>query len=252
MDLSLRDHFTENWKKYFGDVELPIAFFYSDDETNADAAPKSEKWNCFIGALAQVRRGKSLAFDINSIGCSGGKRYLGFSDKLRPGFEYFLSCGNEEMEGERYLKTPAQVKQFLKVNPVSPANASKIVFKRWDMLEAEDKPEVVIFFATPDILSGLFTLAGYDRDDFQGTIAPFGSGCASIVQYPLAECKNPKPRAILGMFDVSARPYIKENEFTFALPFIRFLEISSYLDESFLNTLSWQKVKSRINKYRQG
>ncbi|MBW6491925.1 MAG: DUF169 domain-containing protein [Lentimicrobium sp.] len=248
MDLSLRDHFTANWKKYFGSAELPLAFFYSDAENTAEAAPHAEKWNCFIGALAQVRRGKSMAFDVNSIGCSGGKRYLGFSDKLKPGFEYFLSCGNEKMEGERYLRTPAQVEKFLKANPLTPAPASKIIFKRWDMLEASDAPEVVIFFATPDVLSGLFTLAGYDRDDFQGTITPFGSGCASMVQYPLAESKNPKPRAILGMFDVSARPYIKENEFTFTLPFNRFLEIISYMDESFLITPSWQKVKSRIDR----
>jgi hypothetical protein len=34
-----------------------------------------------------------------------------------------------------------------------------IVFKRWDTLDEADSPEVVIFFAPPDVISGLFTLA---------------------------------------------------------------------------------------------
>ena len=129
-----------------------------------------------------------------------------------------------------------------------PATANKIVFKRWDKIKEGDNPEVVIFFAKPDVLSGLFTLAGFDRDDLSGTIAPFGSGCASIVQYPLAESKKEKPGAVLGMFDVSARPFVQENLFTFAIPFERFEKIVSYMEESFLITNSWEKVKRRINK----
>ena len=248
MDLALRDRFTELWKNYFGGAALPIAFYYTEAETSAGMAPRAEKWSCFIGALSQVRRGKSLAFSAESIGCTGGKRYLGFGNKLRPGFEYFLSCGNQEIEGERYLRMPAQVEKFLKEAPWKPAPASRIVFRRWDMLEAMDEPEVVIFFATPDVLSGLFTLAGFDRDDLQGTIAPFGSGCASIIQYPLAEAFHEKPRAVLGMFDVSARPYVKPNELTFAFPMTRFTEIIHYMDETFLTTHAWEKVRDRISR----
>jgi hypothetical protein len=36
------------------------------------------------------------------------------------------------------------------------------VFKRWDTLDEADSPEVVIFFAPPDVISGLFTLANAD------------------------------------------------------------------------------------------
>jgi hypothetical protein len=68
----------------------------------------------------------------------------------------------------------------------------KSLFKRWDNITENDEPEVVIFFATPDVLSGLFTLSGYDREDMHGNIAPFGAGCASIVQYPLLESKKRK------------------------------------------------------------
>jgi uncharacterized protein (DUF169 family) len=195
-----------------------------------------------------VRKGRSLAFDKEAISCSGGKKYTGFSTQLRPGFEYFLSCGNAEIEGERYLQSPELVKKFLKNASWIPAKGAKIVFKRWDNLLEEDQPEVVIFFAKPDALAGLFTLAGYDSDDFNGTITPFGSGCASIVQYPLAESKKERPKAVLGMFDVSARPYVQENVLSFAIPFKRFEKIISFMEESFLVTNSWEKVKRRINR----
>ncbi len=74
---------------------------------------------CLIGALAEVRRGRALCFDNDSIGCFGGRRYAGFADKLRPNFEYFLSCGIPgKMEGERYKKSPELVKEVMKLAPV--------------------------------------------------------------------------------------------------------------------------------------
>ena len=101
MDIRLKETFLQQWKKFFGNAELPIVFYYTDEDSNAEYVGKTEKWSCFIGQLAKVRKGKSLAFDKDAVGCTGGKRYLGFSKKLRPGFEYFLSCGNAEIEGER-------------------------------------------------------------------------------------------------------------------------------------------------------
>lgn len=246
MDLNFRDNFQKLWEEYFGRAELPIVFFYADDNGDAEPVAKAERKGCFIGELAKVRKGRSLAFNQEAVSCGGGKKYLGFSENLRPGFEYFLSCGSTEMEGERYLRSLKLVKKFLKNVPWTPAKTSKIVFKRWDNLTENDKPEVVIFFATPDVLSGLFTLSGYDRDDLHGNITPFGAGCASIVQYPLLESRKEKPSAVIGMFDVTARPYVQENILTFAVPFIRFVEMVSYMDESFLITGSWQKVRKRI------
>jgi len=248
MDIKIKETFIELWENFFGNAELPIVFYYSDNEIQAEYAGKATKWSCFIGELAKVRKGRSLAFDKEAISCGGGKKYVGFTKKLRPGFEYFLSCGNEKMEGERYLQTPELVEKFLKNASWIPAKGEKIVFKRWDLIDEEDDPEVVIFFAKPDVLAGLFTLAGYDSDELNGTITPFGSGCASIVQYPLAESKKEKPKAVLGMFDVSARPFVQENVLSFAIPFKRFEKIVSYMEESFLITNSWEKVRKRINR----
>ena len=121
-----------------------------------------------------------------------------------------------------------------------------IVFKRWDMLEKADQPDVVIFYAMPDILAGLYTLASFDEAEQNMVIVPFGSGCASIVQYPYMEVKSPHPKAVIGMFDVSARPFVSKNELTFSAPMIKFKRMVDNMKESFLITPSWAKVQKRI------
>ena len=123
-----------------------------------------------------------------------------------------------------------------------------IVFKRWDALEEADQPQVVIFFASPDVLSGLFTLANYDEPTNEAVFCPMGAGCATIVQYPLNECKSDRPRAVLGMFDVSARPGVDPTHLTFSVPMQKFERMVANMDESFLITGSWEKIKSRLRK----
>jgi hypothetical protein len=122
------------------------------------------------------------------------------------------------------------------------------VFKRWDDLEAQDEPAVVIFFSPADVLAGLFTLANFDEVDPQGVIAPFGSGCSSIVYHPYQELDSDRPRAVLGMFDVSARPCVEPDVLTFAVPWPKFVRMVGQMDESFLITGSWGRVRARIRK----
>jgi hypothetical protein len=246
MELALRDRFAELWDRHFPGAELPIGFYYTDETGRAEMAqPKGRP--CIICELAQVRKGTSLAFDVDAVACGGGKRYLGFVSELRPNFEFFLSCGIPgEMEGERYKKTPEMVRQLLAEMAPFEAPAKTIVFKRWDHLGEEDQPSVVIFFASPDVLSGLFTLAGFDEVNPQAVIAPFGSGCSSIVYHPYLELQAAQPRAVLGMFDVSARPCVPAEVLTFAIPWPKFARMVDNMEESFLNTGSWRAVRARM------
>ncbi|MEN6332151.1 MAG: DUF169 domain-containing protein, partial [Smithella sp.] len=182
-------------------------------------------------------------------GCIGGKRYCGFESTLMPDFEYFLSCGIPgKLEGERYKKSPEIVNDLMKHQQPLKAPEDYLVFKRWDCMEAEDNPLVVIFFAPPDVLSGLFTLANFTESQPYGVIAPFCAGCASIVDYPLRELKTSESRAVLGMFDVSARPFVPSKTLTIAVPWPKFVCMVDNVKESFLITRSWNKVKSRIKK----
>jgi uncharacterized protein (DUF169 family) len=210
-------------------------------------AEKRKGRRCLIAELAKVRRGRPIAFNAESLGCGGAKRYLGYTGTMRPGFEYFLSCGKDEIEGERYIRTPELVKEIMQNQKRLSAGSRNIVFKRWDKLTENDDPEIVIFFARPDVLSGLFTLANFDQSEPNGTITPFGAGCGSIVHYPLIESMSERQRAVIGMFDPSARPYVPEDVLTFSVPVKRFLRMIDYMDESFLITETWEAIKRRIH-----
>ncbi len=250
MDMEMKTTFERLWAKYFGNAELPICFFYAKEQPPGTQMPKPPTGQrCIIGDLSKARAGKNLAFVADVIGCAGGKKYLGFSETLMPEFEYFLSYGIPgKLEGERYKKSPELVREVMKKQPAFIAPERFIVFKRWDLLEEGDRPEVVVFFARPDVLSGVFTLSNFDQAEPEGVIAPFGAGCSTIVQYPYMEKDKKKPRAVLGMLDVSARPCVPSDVITLAIPMSKFTGMIGNMEESFLITDSWRKVKRRIAK----
>ncbi len=62
----------------------------------------------------------------------------------------------------------------------------------------------------------------------------------------MLEAKKERPKAVLGMFDVSARPFVPEGLLTFAVPMKKFAGMVADMDESFLITPSWKKIEKRI------
>jgi hypothetical protein len=247
MDMKIKQKFIRLWHKYFNGASLPITFYYTDEEGRAQQMKPASGHRCVIGDLIKVREGTSISYNADSVGCFGGKRYLGFARTIAPNFEYFLSCGIPgKLEGERYKKSPELVREVMKQQAAFKAPARFIVFKRWDLLEQADNPEVVTFFAQPDVLSGLFTLANFDEAEPNGVFAPFSAGCGSIVQYPYLEGKSKRPRGVIGLLDVSARPFVPAGVLTFSAPMNKFVQMVDNMEESFLITVSWRKVRKRI------
>ena len=248
MTESFKEAFISRWKKYFHEAPLPVALFYSNELQKAEPANKNDSHHCIIADITKVFNGKSLAFNAANIGCGGGLRYCGFNDSLRPGFEFFLSYGIEgKMEGERYKKDPETVLELMKTTHKLKAPASWLIAKPFEKLDSDDNPEIILFFATPDVLAGLFTLANFDRSDLYGVKSPFSAGCGSIIQYPLMENKSENPDCILGMFDSSARPYVPAGTLSFAIPMKRFETLVGYMDDSFLTTDTWKVMGKRIS-----
>lgn len=248
MDINFKEYFIKLWAKYFPGSELPIIFYYTNEEVSEKFNQSSPLHRCVIFNLGQVREGNSLCLDNNTVGCFGGKRYLGFSQNLMPDFEFFLSCGIEgKMEGERFKKSPELVKEQLKYQEPFKAPGKYIVFKRWDALRSKEEPLAVIFFASPDVLSGLFALANFDEIDPNAVIAPMCAGCASIVYYPYKEAQSDQPKAVLGMFDIAARLAIAPDILTFAVPWAKFVRMVENIEESFLIMKPWNGIKKRIS-----
>ncbi len=239
--------FADKWRSYFGRAEWPLAFYYTDKPAPEDLEESHHITRCLIGNLNRVRQGFTYVYNVDTPGCTGGKRYTGLTNNMRPDIEFFLSCGIPgKVEGERYKKTPELVRAHLEKHPEFEAPAANLVFKRWDKLREDEKPLAAIFFATPDVLSGLFTLANYDWPDSDAVTAPMGAGCASIISYVFEENQKAQPRCILGMFDVSARPYVPSGTLTFTVPINRLKQLVNNMDSSFLITSTWEKVVQRI------
>lgn len=67
--------FIGNYREAFGQqAELPIVFWYSDQPE----APAAKVNGCFFKSMAQVRNGKIISLNAETIGCGGGKFYTGF------------------------------------------------------------------------------------------------------------------------------------------------------------------------------
>jgi hypothetical protein len=66
------------------------------------------------------------------------------------------------------------------------------------------------------------------------------------VQFPYLERNSDHPRGVIGMFDVSARPFVPQDKLTFSAPVKKFLSMIDNMEESFLITPSWAKVQKRI------
>ena len=242
----------ELWKQFqeaLGLKESPLGIFYTADKPEG-VTPKEGISGCMIGLLQQARKkGETVFFDKSHFGCPGGAYYMGFREIPRPNIEYFLSCGIPgEMEGERYIKTPERAREYFAQMKPRPAPATYCVFKPLDQFKNNEKPEVVALFAPPDILSGLFILTNYALERTDAVFTPFGSGCSTMLTYPLKEAEKEQPRALLGMFDVSARPMVERDILTLSMPYSIFLRLLENVPGSFLQTESWKKVLQRIQK----
>ena len=238
------------WNEFrnaLGLKESPLGIYYTKDRPEG-ITPKPGIHFCMIALLKKARHeGETVYFDKEHFGCPGGGYYMGFLETPRPHIEYFLSCGIPgQMEGERYIKTPEIARAYFgKMNP-RPAPAPYCVFKPIEKFQNGEIPEVVAFFVSPDILSGLFTLTNYALEVMDGVNSPFGSGCSAILTHPLREATEEHPRAVLGMFDVSARPMVERDILTLSMPYSVFLRLLENISDSFLETESWKKVHQRI------
>ena len=118
---------------------------------------------------------------------------------------------------------------------------------RIDHLDSWDGIEALIFFATPDIISGLAAWAFYDRNEPDTVTVKFGSGCASTIAFAVAENHLPDGyRCFLGMTDLSARYLAPSGLLAFTIPSCRLPKMLETLPHTALfNGKAWERLKAR-------
>jgi|LSQX01.1.fsa_nt_gb uncharacterized protein (DUF169 family) len=234
--------FIDRYIEAFGaSVPLPIALWYDDAPvTEIKRIPK-----CFIGAISKVRDGNPLTLCAENVTCGGGGTYTAFKEMP----EYvprFVS------EVEHYKKTAEMVQEYADDLGITLSEKPYLNFVRIDKLKGWEEVEAVLFFATPDVLSGLSTWAFYDNNSPDAIVTRFASGCASVITFTVKENREKGRRCFLGMLDPSARPMIPENELSFAIPMSRFKEMLGTMNDSALFQKAFSVLKKRINKNNPG
>ena len=229
--------FIQTYREAFGDAApLPIAFEYS----HIPAEEPRKIPRCMIGAISKVREGAPLTLTADNVLCGGGGLYTAFHG-MPERVPTFVS------QVEHYKQTPEMVKRYVESLSIKKTEKPYLNFIRMDYLERLDEMEGILFWATPDILSGLTTWAFYDNNAADAVCAPFGSGCSSIVSLAIKENREDGKRCFIGMLDPSARPLIPKNELSFVIPKSRFVEMLDTMKDSALFQKAFSNIRRRIN-----
>ncbi len=163
--------------------------------------------------------------------------------------ENLLSSGNENLPGEFYKKTPELVKNYISGFPrVEKSNC--VVLKPLDLVMESETPLAVIFLVNADQLSGLVTLANFDSPTQENVKIHFGAGCAQAICYAAVGNQLGNKDCFIGLTDPSARKYVDKDLLSFTIPYCRYLEMESNVENSFLVHETWQSLSKRIEQSR--
>lgn len=249
--------------------EEPLGVFYSDVKPEpgfalkASDLPTREKemagevdwqavfssFGCVIGNIRRARRKQIPAyFSAEQFGCVGGAFWLGFMKPQTETIISYVSTGIPGMmEGECYVDSPDHLREiFAHLDP--PAIEKRYcIFKPLSQFN-EDDPELVVFFASADIVGGLNQLACFVTNDPEVVVSPWSAGCGSLVGWPRHYLVKGEQKAVLGGWDPSARKFFKPDELSFTIPFQMFENMVLRYEESFLVKDLWGKVRARGGK----
>lgn len=250
----------------------PIAMIFSNEKPKEAVQLKEGGWTCAMTAVASVTKGKTVVFDKNTCGCVGAGTGFGFGNQYNdfPGgrecCHYFFTIGNDKWEygrkqmiefgvhdkddfvqGVGFLKTPEHAKHYIDNLPITTNDFKYMIFKPLSEVDENiEVPQIIVFLIDMDQLSGLVTLANYERVDSDGTIIPCCSACQSIGIYPIKELESPNPRAVVGLVDPTARVFLKKilkNDYlTFAVPYSLYKTMESNVAGSLFEKATWQKL----------
>lgn len=229
--------FLQKYREAFGNaVPLPVAFGYSHNPV----AEVKKIPRCMIGAIRKVCDGETLTLSADNVLCGGGSLYTAFAP-MQDRIPAFVS------ETEHYKRTPEQVRRYIHNLDIQLAEKPYLNFIRIDKLSSFDDVESILFFASPDVLSGLCSWAFYDNDADDAVSVRFASGCCSIVTFAVNENRKNGRSCFVGMLDPSARPLVPADELSFVIPINRFREMMRTMEDSALFRKAYSIVKKRIN-----
>ncbi len=263
---------TEIFMEHLGLNEEPFGVYYSDIKPGNAYGPKQgtpisreleesgkldmqevmKTFSCVMGNIWLARKKRGVAYiSSEEYGCPGGVYYCSMMKPHLRFIEHYVSTGFEgtPLHGERYMSNPDAMREFmLKVDPRK-APAKYCLFKPLSQFTDTEKPEFVIFFARPEILTGLFIQTVFTTGDMECVASPFGAGCTNIIGWPLYYQEKGVEKAVLGGMDPSARKFMKTDELTFTVPLSLYEKMLAALPESmFSHETDWKSVRKKVER----
>lgn len=231
--------FLTKYAEYFGEkAQLPIAVRYS----NEPLGRLDNIAGCLFKQFHKAYRGETVSLGASNFTCGGGKLYTGLGPVPERVYNFVSTY-------ERYKSCPKIAEESISLIGAEMNPKTYINFIRIDKLDDFNDVEGVIFFADPDVVSGLFTWANFDTPDINSVQTPWGSGCSSTITALVNENKKDGKHCFIGLFDVSARVFFRSNVISFSIPYSRFKEMLLTMDECCVGGApAWVKLKKRINK----
>lgn len=261
---------TATFMEHLGLSEEPFGVYYSDSKPENAYGPKAgtpisrdleergelnmqevmKTFSCVMGNIWLARKKRGAAFiSTEEYGCPGGVYYCSMMKPHLRFIEHYVSTGfpGSPLHGERYMPNPDAMREFmLKVNPRE-TQAKYCIFKPLSLFTDGEEPEFVIFFARPEVLSGLFTQAVFTTGNMECVVSPFGAGCTNIVSWPLYYKEKGVEKAVIGGFDPSARKFMKVDELTFTVPLSLYEKMLAALPDSMFNhDTDWTNVIKKV------
>ncbi len=262
----------------------PVAIIWSNDKPEKAFQLKEGKYACAMHLVAQAAKGKTAVLDADTSGCVTAASAFGFGkfeDKWPLDMDYyygFLSCGMKDrgiddewkelitaaskqgsapqnmlhllLEGEGYKKTRALVKEHVDSWPVFQIKEKYVVLKPLKEVDSEkETPLQIIFFANPNQLSALITLASCSTGRSDMVKVGGGSACQDVGLFAYQESQEKTPRAIIGFKDIFARNNLKgtigQDKLTFTVPMKLFMTMEEDADESLLVRDTWKELSMK-------
>lgn len=223
----------------------PVAVYHSKTCPENALEFQEGKWGCVIAMLGAASKGRTAAFCKRTVVCKGGNAGLGLKPFELGQIEYFLSTGEKGPKpGEFYKKSPKLAVDYVNSLPQLETDDYVVFRPLGEVTDAE--PELVVFLVNADQLSGLATLANYDRPTQDNVRIMFGAGCVQSILYGFDSAQNERELCYIGLTDPSARKCIPSDLLSFTIPYKRFLAMEDNADGCFFKTDTWEFITKRL------
>jgi hypothetical protein len=215
-----------------------VALYDAPPGPQFDPIVEPDETTCCFAYYERWVAGETLLLKRGGPGCPGGHRAFGLEKTTPPFMAHFLTDGVGAPTGQGLKATPEIGRALLdQARPVDVEGDLVLVgplrANQWDAVRS------VTFFVDADRMSAVTTLAGYWSTKKDVVVAPFASGCASLLR---ALGEYDEDRAVLGGLDVAMRRHLPEGLMTLTVSPARFAKMLTFPEASFLFRPWWEEL----------